>query len=184
MEPPAYVRTVVCSCMQLYAVVCCCVLLCAVVFCCVLLCAVVCCCMQYWQVAKNQVVSDVMVNMKAPISIIKYCIGIIKNIASWIHKKWNLKKNLIFFWKKLNFFNSFFKLSNRCGTTCVRAYGTLYAGVCCCVLLCAVVCCCILLCAVVCCCMLLCAVVCCCVLLYAVFSMTDKFIVICRGNAG
>ena len=44
VEPPAYVRTVVCSCMLLYSVVFCCVLLCAVVCCCIMLCAVVCCC--------------------------------------------------------------------------------------------------------------------------------------------
>ena len=46
--------------------------------------------------------------VQAPISIIKYFIGIIKNIASWIHKKMKPKKKLIFFWKKLKFFNSFF----------------------------------------------------------------------------
>ena len=94
---------VVCSCMQLYAVVCCCMLLYAVVCCCVLLYAVVCCCVLLCavvcsidQVAKNQV-SDVMVNMKAPISIIKYFIGIIKNIVSWIHKKMKPKKKTNFF---------------------------------------------------------------------------------------
>ena len=53
--------------------------------------------------AKKQV-SDVMVNMKAPISIIKYVIGIIKNIASWIHKKMKPKKKTIFFLKKTEFF--------------------------------------------------------------------------------
>ena len=57
--------------------------------------------------AKNQV-SDVMVNMKAPISIIKYFIGIIKNIASWIHKKMKPKKKTNFFLKKTDFFNFFF----------------------------------------------------------------------------
>ena len=34
--------------------------------------------------------------VQAPISIIKYFIGIIKNIASWIHKKMKPKKKLIF----------------------------------------------------------------------------------------
>ena len=53
--------------------------------------------------AKNQV-SDVMVNMKAPISIITYFIGIIKNIASWIHNR-DLTN---FFLKKTEIFKFFF----------------------------------------------------------------------------
>ena len=113
--------------------------------------------------AKNQV-SDVMVNMKAPISIIKYFIGIIKNIASWIHKKMKPKKKPLFL-KKAYIFLFFFLIVKSMWNhlrTCVRHV------VCSCMMLCSVVCCCVLLYAVVCCCILLCAVVSCCVLLYTV----------------
>ena len=98
--------------------------------------------------AKNQVVSDVMVNMKAPISIIKYCIGlgIIKNIASWIHKQMK------------PFFNCQIDVEPPAYVRTARCM-QVYAVVCCCMLLYSVVCCCMLLCAVVCCCVLLCAVV-------------------------
>ena len=97
--------------------------------------------------AKNQV-SDVMVNMKAPISIIKYFIGIIKNIASWIHKKSYifLEKTSIFL---ILFFNCQIDVEPPAYVRTARCM-QLYAVVCCCILLCAVVCCCVLLCAVVC----------------------------------